>query len=277
MHKLRFTILFIICFKALYLYSCANSLLPTNPLTNPIHQNNKDSFVQKNNIQLSVKHDTINYRAIIFLSINDSLTDSTVIEKVSFDYHSFTKVNDTLWHYIYSQHSPLFKEDGINSYKQIIIEILDKKIHFSYVGTYWYSSLHNKNVSYGYFWDQQYHLNLNDTILGSHLRFKRTTHIIDENDVKIDSSDNIILLNYDSEKRIYYNKIDTLNGIYTFFLSNPSFPQNDFVKVHINNEVVLSIEPYFYYKGKWFILSGLKEYSQSIYPFQNIDENWLSR
>lgn len=236
-----------------------------------LNQENINLLDTNKKLNLIIQRDSLNRKTIFYLEGNNEIIDSSIIDRVNFKFDSLSILEETKWHYIYS-----FQNRGVSGldvYNQIIIEILDKKIHFSYVGTYRYSSLQDKNQSYGYFFDKKYQLNLKDPILGSHLKLTKITWDIDKNGVQIDSSEHIIFLDYDSEKNIYHNKIDTLNGFYSYHFLN------GFIKeVHINNEIVMATENIFYYKGKWFSLSGLKSYEhpQGIYPFQNIDENWLS-
>jgi hypothetical protein len=182
----------------------------------------------------------------------------------------------------------------------VLIGESNKKIHFYYVNRQLYHSQTTKFEEIGdHDHTREYKLCLTDSFLGSFVEVIIKRGVINELGTQIDSVYKIYYLDYDAESKVFYNSLDTLNGIYGYTTIKPIDYQytienlrKDFRYVKLENEVVKKIDlnelgsnPVFY-KGKWFFITDNEFYGKvepeygghkkgDIYPFQNIDENWL--
>lgn len=220
------------------------------------------------NIDLNINRDTLKGENTIYMFVNGQLSDSLVIGDMDYIKDSLVKINDTLWHYIYSIGSD--KSHNMVTIRQVLIQELDRKIHFSFVSMYNFYFTPYVDDPHTYLSNYTYTLNLNDTngyridMFHYKLRF-----VDDEN--SIDTIRTVVFLNYDVEKKIYYSSKDILDGEYYFSLQEPKkreYKIEDAIKVQLNNEEVMSIEigksHYIYFKDKWFIFAKYPRHTNII-------------
>jgi len=266
---------------------CSN--YPESEYTSKRIEQSIETDINQHRTLLTLK-DTLNKQILFYLLINNIVTDSTKIININCSFDSLAQINDTVWHYIYSY---VYNSDFPDSYyyKQLIIEELNGKIHFSFIDVYLSGNIDfkdkNNNIYYkqsGYYSRLIHNLNITDTMLGPHIlvTHKYVDSYLDNSSgidsVFADSTCRIILLKYDGKKKVYYNMIDTLeDGIYLYEINKPMQGKkrtdtdynldDDFKEVHISRTEVFALitrdfggygNYYVYYKNQWFSVSSKK-------------------
>jgi len=187
------------------------------------------------------------------------MVDSVRIGDVDFMIDSLYQVNNSLWHYLYSYgcnrpECPLVA-------RQILIEVVESKIHFSFASEYSYYTRGEALKKNGYSSREYYKLQSIDSnslvIHYSSYRQKNT-----DDGILIDSLLGNFELMYDEKKHIYYSSIEVLDGEYEFVVKeyrqrNP-IELSDIIKLNLEDEKVFRIDlnnsHYVYFKEKWFKL-----------------------
>lgn len=227
--------------------------------------------VQKK-ISFTVSNDTLGGEATIYLKVNEILTDSMLLEDLDFEINLLEQLNDTLWKYTYSFGAD--KSHSMHMSRQILLQEWDNKIHLPYIGSYqYYTSSTNSKDNHESIFNEKITLDLSDT-LNPNIKMSFYRKIITDGEGSLDSSSAIVYLNYNTEKRIFYSSIDTLNGIYEVLPEEPKKRKGESGEdIAITNEVVftLKIEKlysiyFIYYKNNWFIAQDFP-YHTSLIPF----------
>lgn len=234
--------------------------------------NQKTFLVRENKegvkIHLEIKKDAINNRAVFYLRSRGQLTDSIIVNNISFTFDSFTAINDSMWHYIYSTY-PLQQYSKL--YKQFLIGQLNGKIHFFYVGTYLYRSESRKNVYPSEYNEEKYLLSLIDSSR-MQITYHKLTKEIDSLTTKIDSIRKPVFLFYNSKVNIYCNTTITLDSEYVVRPQRPSGKGNDYnfkykptdiKRLYFDSLRLSAISMpgesfiFFYFKDRWFTLGHI--------------------
>ncbi|MBV6462364.1 MAG: hypothetical protein HJHJAOHD_02513 [Flavobacteriales bacterium] len=228
-----------------------------------IGSNSYATCTENNKYRLHLQKDSNNNTVRIILLANNHAIDSVDIKKVQTDTDSLIQLHDSAWHYIYKrkvEHTRLV-------YDQLVIEPLNNRLVFSFVGMYHYSFQPSEDFKYGYFWDKNTCLFINDSLTQPHIRYTKYAMEIEEKYATYDTLRYIHYLNYNPQLKIYYTHIDTLDGEYFCEFKDCGFKYAKF-----NKELVYAIQTgerrlgwYLFYKGTWFIIND--QYSKSITPF----------
>ena len=235
-----------------------------------------------NYISVEICRDSVKHKTILKLITNHVKTDSIVINNVDFAFDSFIKMNDSVWHYIYSTHPPSRCSE---IYHQFLIGTDSNKLHILLPGTYlyaWnpckeeavYDSLVKKVIPV-----------VIDSIYGMKLNCSRWEKVNTQTDSsnpelisllkemygdtiqKIDSSSAEVYLRYEPQYHIYYSTIITLDSVYRFFPQETPGAPISYVREFEENQIrfdrqkVYAVElpyqsySYFYFKNQWFTLN----------------------
>ena len=195
------------------------------------------------------------------MSIDKKLTDSITIGDMDYIKDSLVKLNDTMWHYIYS--IGFDSSHGMVTVRQLIIQNLNSKIHFSYVGDYNFYNIPEENDEEIFKYNYQYNIEIKDTSKSIvRMNFDEIRFIDNEN--SIDSTQEVVFLNYDKSRKIYYTSIDYLNGEFRLYPEEKKkreYDDSEPVYVLFENEKVYRIKigrsNYIYFEDRWF---KVKEY-----------------
>ncbi|MBI2270578.1 MAG: hypothetical protein HYU69_09535 [Bacteroidetes bacterium] len=239
-------------------------------------QENKDGIKR----HLEIKKDAINNRSVFYLRSRGQLIDSIVVNNISFTFDSFTAINDSMWHYIYSTY-PLHQYSKL--YNQLLIGQLNGKIHFFYVGTYLYMAESGINIYPSDYLEEKYQLNLVDSSRVQ-ITYYKLTKEIDSLTTKIDSIKERVSLNYNSKEHIYYNTTITLDSEYVVRPQRPSgkgydynykYKPNDIKRLYFDSLRLSAISMpgesyiFFYFKDRWFTLGHMS--NRYIDPLPDIE------
>lgn len=227
-----------------------------------IGSNSYATCTENNKYRLHLQKDSNNNTVSIILLVNNYASDSIAIKQVQTDIDSLIQLNDSAWHYIYKlkvEHTRLV-------YDQLVIEPLNNRLIFSFVGTYHYSFHPSEDFKYGYFWETNQNLIISDSIQ-PHIHYTKYAMEIEEKYATYDTLQYIHYLNYNPQQKIYYTQIDTLDGKYHCIFEDCGFEYAVF-----NKEPVYSIRTgendknyCVRYKNKWFIINN--RYNKRITPF----------
>lgn len=238
------------------------------------------SFVKAQNspMNLTISRDSSVGENTIYMSVNEKIVDSLIIGDMDYIKDSLVRLNDTIWHYIYS--IGFDSSHGMVTIRQLLIQELDSKIHFSYVGDYQVYFIPDSSNPDIYLSDYKYtldYMSSNPSVQMTHSRLKLIDGI-----KSIDSTSKIVYLEYDPEKEIYYSSIDRLNGEFNFYPEELKGREGEYkipaTHVILENEKVYTLKigksHYIYYKGHWFIVDEFPYHTNliSFLPLQHNNE-----
>jgi hypothetical protein len=158
--------------------------------------------------------------------------------------------------------------------RQILLQEWSNKIHLPYIGIYQFYASDTKNkYHHESIFDEKFTLDLSDT-LNPNIKMSFYRKIITDGEGSLDSSSAIVYLNYNTEKRIFFSSIDTLNGIYAVLPKEPKKREYESGEdVAITNEVVFTLKiersHFIYYKNNWFIAQDFPYHTLLIPYFSN--------
>lgn len=243
---MRYKILFLGIIKCLFFSSLTFAL--------SVNGSKQDSLKEK----ISITRDEVNNRITFYLKQDNAIKDSLTLYNLNFKIDSLVKVNDNLWHYMYSVRCG----SNCKLRNQIILMVDSSKLRIPYVGlfssSFDYSELYSRDPSIKGS-DVLPYTNYNCVYTFSN-DFFSTKPIIKEYLYKGNVPDDgkgatvSYQLKYDNSKKIYYTQTQLLSGEFTIIA-----PQiNKQFKKKINRVVPVlkfSDAMWVYYNNTWYELN----------------------
>lgn len=243
-----------------------------------IRSQNSKLISESEKIDLKINRDSLKGENILYLTINNQVKDSLVMGDMDYLKDSLIQINDTLWHYIYS--IGFDTSHNIVTIRQVLIQELNHKIHFSYVSDYDFHIIQDRDDPHTHLFNYKYTLILNDTNGYRIDMFYHQIRFVDGEN-SIDTARSVVFLDYDADKKIYYSSKDVLNGEYQFSLKEPKkrlYDYKDAIKIQLENEEVYSIaigkSHYIYLEEKWFIFQKYPYHTKviSLLPIESVGQ-----
>lgn len=219
------------------------------------------------NYNLNIERDTILNQTKLFIN-KDDVQDTIIIYAVSHSFDSITQIDNLTWSYIYTL-MPGKIDRGMTTYNQVVIRLINKALKIVYYSNYLYA---DRNIdSMGFFLSSKVVPFLSDTVERPFVEYKNVEYEIYDALINRDSLKAIFYLHYDQNQKVYYNVMDTLNGIYYVKPIKSDGKSEALRKVFINHEVVPALKSkrfyYIYYRKYWFHVEGNRLIS--LQPLEN--------
>lgn len=234
--------------------------------------------------ELILKKDQPGHKAIFFLRFGGQIIDSLTIKNVDYSYYWYSRINDSLYHFIYEDNYYNGKTEANRTRKkQVLLQVNSDKIHVAFINL-----KEDSKLPYGslkaergaYFNIGNFDLDFNLLNQGKLLLNQRKV-IINEmiDSLKIDTVNRTLEYNYNKENRVFCTKIDTLRGTYQYEVVKNNRTLG-YKEIYFDNEIVPvnNFDEeffYFFYKDRWYQITGL---NHAFTPYReiNIDINSLS-
>lgn len=233
---------------------------------------------QEMSMHFSLRTDSTKEESTIYLWLNNDIEDSLVLEDRDFIKDSLYSINDTLWSYIYSIGFDISHD--MVTIRQILLEEWDGQIHVPYVGVYekYFETPNTDSYTHDMF--SHYELDLFSN-KGIKVEMKYFQLRVLENELSRDSTTNVVFLDYDYDKRIYYSSKKLLNGEYKFYPKEPykRKPLTDLsLRVNFKDEEVFSLNlggkhaHSIYLENRWYIFEEFPYHTNVISYFPVVKE-----
>lgn len=220
--------------------------------------------VYLDSVSISVQKNFDNHEVTLLLIGSKKKIDSISFKNVDMSFDSLVKVNDSLYHYIFSE--TLYSFNGRNiSKNQVLVDVSGGELRVLFAGIYEYSFMPKDRLESkddGSFWEMNYKLNF-DSLDHNVLSVIHSDYTINRLDghITFDTTTTITYLNFDTLSRVYYSELKILDGLYEYNQIENKSPEG-FSRVMFENELVPVIKvgsfEYFYYKGYWFYKTSLE-------------------
>jgi hypothetical protein len=213
---------------------------------------------------LYILRDSIKMNVTLYLTNSKKLiTDSFTISDIDFRVDSLVKLNDTIWKYMYG-HGFDKRNKSIIMARQILIMETDAKIHFPLMCDYRYNSnsaLDNPNLYSG---TDMFEINICDSMPNISIHSYTKKFFYKYNEASVDSSNEIIYLQYDSRIKVFYTYTKYFNGIYNLMKQEPQNTSDKskpstFTTITFNNDKAFIVRvgrkksySYIYVKNNWY-------------------------
>lgn len=215
-------------------------------------------FTLGNAQELKLKTNIDNKTVDFLLMDNEIVKDSFQINRVNFYYHWFEQINDSLYLFIYEK--PFYGMPNEVWRNQVIIYKGTEKLNVAFFSTKERTNNPFRPISIGggrSFESYNHDFDFSKLVKGKLEHRIELRGIYELKDsIVYDTTVTILEYNFDSEKKVFYNKLDTIEGYYDYRIENNG-EEIGYQELYIS-EIVPSIHirsfNYSFIKGYWFFM-----------------------
>lgn len=206
---------------------------------------------------LEILKDTLMNETKIYLVENNEIIDSLKLRYMDFKFDSLTKINDSLYHYIFSDTEFMYPKKS-----QLLIKIKENKLHVQFWGIYEQCFEQKRNEEFNTFVkSKSYKYTIDFTLLvEENLSITILRKDLFENDsiFKEESSSEICYLKHDENHDVYYTSYKVFDGFfrYSIYDSKNNNKYFGFKKIFFDVDTIPFLEygssKNFFHNNMWY-------------------------